>query len=379
MLQKPVNKALDFVIRTGLRLAGPIIRGIKGISGRVKAKVAAGKARVKGKVEAGKARVRGLAAAIPAAFGFRGGGESHRVFVEKTGAHRVMVASTATEAHVVLDHYWAEINELRETTPTEQRDKAELRNRANVARDQLAGFQGDLRAQQALDSTWLAGRQKGFGKSLGKLFDLMHRTRMKLAGKVPKYTTPAGKIAKGTVTCVATILVECAPGQRPYPGDRPVETDPSRSERLRERNPRLAHAIKPEEALTGQVGGFVMEAAAATNFTKERLQIVTRSTGDELASAHAETRLLAQVEKMVAQDPTWKSRVRAIEINISKSPCPGCTDALVGGTGVYGLLANKGLQLATLTWGSLWKGANPTTPSSVSALASRFVIRGPRP
>lgn len=54
-LQKPVNKALDFVIKTGLRLAGPIIRGIKGISGKVKAKVAAGKAWVKGKVEAGKA------------------------------------------------------------------------------------------------------------------------------------------------------------------------------------------------------------------------------------------------------------------------------------------------------------------------------------
>ena len=27
-LQKPVNKALDFVIKTGLKLAGPIIRGI---------------------------------------------------------------------------------------------------------------------------------------------------------------------------------------------------------------------------------------------------------------------------------------------------------------------------------------------------------------
>ncbi len=53
-LQKPVTKALDFVINTGLKLAGPIIRGIKGISGRVKAKVAAGKAFVKGKVEAGK-------------------------------------------------------------------------------------------------------------------------------------------------------------------------------------------------------------------------------------------------------------------------------------------------------------------------------------
>ena len=61
-LQKPVNKALDFVIKTGLKLAGPIIRGIKGISGKVKAKVAAGKAWVKGKVEAGKEWAKGKVA-----------------------------------------------------------------------------------------------------------------------------------------------------------------------------------------------------------------------------------------------------------------------------------------------------------------------------
>ncbi|MEN8582286.1 hypothetical protein ABFP37_06230 [Burkholderia sp. RS01] len=58
-LQKPVNKALDFVIKTGLKLAGPIIRGIKGFAGKVKAKVAAGKAWVKGKAEAGKPLVSG--------------------------------------------------------------------------------------------------------------------------------------------------------------------------------------------------------------------------------------------------------------------------------------------------------------------------------
>jgi hypothetical protein len=62
-LQKPVNKAIDFVIKTGLKLAGPIIRGLKGIGSRVKAKVAAGKAWVKGKAEAGKAWVKGKAEA----------------------------------------------------------------------------------------------------------------------------------------------------------------------------------------------------------------------------------------------------------------------------------------------------------------------------
>jgi hypothetical protein len=63
-LQKPVNKAIDFVIKTGLKIAGPIIRGIAGISSKVKAKVAAGKAWVKGKVEAGKAWAKGKAAQV---------------------------------------------------------------------------------------------------------------------------------------------------------------------------------------------------------------------------------------------------------------------------------------------------------------------------
>ncbi|MFF2372259.1 hypothetical protein [Agromyces sp. NPDC058110] len=61
-IQRPVNKALDALIKAGLKVAGPIIRGIKGIGAKVKAKVAAGKAWVKGKAEAGKAWVKGKAA-----------------------------------------------------------------------------------------------------------------------------------------------------------------------------------------------------------------------------------------------------------------------------------------------------------------------------
>jgi hypothetical protein len=54
-LQKPFNRALDFVIKTGLKLAGPLIRRVSGVRDKVKAKAAAGKAWVKGKAEAGKA------------------------------------------------------------------------------------------------------------------------------------------------------------------------------------------------------------------------------------------------------------------------------------------------------------------------------------
>ncbi|WP_196777644.1 phage tail protein [Lentzea aerocolonigenes] len=65
-LQKPVNKALDWVIKKGLTLAGPIIKAAKGVGAKVKAKVAAGKAWVKGKVEAGKKWVKGKVASAKA-------------------------------------------------------------------------------------------------------------------------------------------------------------------------------------------------------------------------------------------------------------------------------------------------------------------------
>jgi hypothetical protein len=119
-LQKPVMKAVDFVIKTGLKLAGPIIRGLKGIGAKAKAKIASGKAYVKGKVEAGKKYVKGkvdagLAALRRAIFDRLGRrravpmkGKSHHVYVEKRGgSYRVMMASTATELLARIDRAMA--------------------------------------------------------------------------------------------------------------------------------------------------------------------------------------------------------------------------------------------------------------------------------
>jgi hypothetical protein len=93
-LQKPVNQAIDFVIKTGLKLAGPIIRGIAGISSKVKTKVAAGKAWAKGKVEAGKEWAKGKLAAAKAKFA--GKGRDARTPEEK--ARDVTAALTESEA-----------------------------------------------------------------------------------------------------------------------------------------------------------------------------------------------------------------------------------------------------------------------------------------
>jgi hypothetical protein len=115
-LQKPVNKAIDFVINTGLKLAAPIIRGLAGVSSKVKAKVAAGKALVKGKAQAGtkwaKDQVVAGIAAIRAAIMKRLGrrrqipmmGATHQLYVEKRGgSYRIMIATTAAELLARLD------------------------------------------------------------------------------------------------------------------------------------------------------------------------------------------------------------------------------------------------------------------------------------
>ena len=106
-LQKPVTKAIDFVIKTGLKLAGPIIRGLKGIGGKVKAKVAAGKAWVKGKAEAGKKWVKGKAEAIGEKLGiikrpFSLGGESHTLTLKSGPKASLVMASTPEELVVKL-------------------------------------------------------------------------------------------------------------------------------------------------------------------------------------------------------------------------------------------------------------------------------------
>lgn len=392
-LQKPVNKAIDFVIKTGLKLAGPIIRGLKGIGGKVKAKVAAGKAWVKGKAEAGKKWVKGkvaaLAMAIPRAFGFRAGDETHRVYVEERQPHRVMVASNPTEATALLNHFESQIAQYPETTPPERRSKnILLRDRIPNAREWIRKLAALISQKAPADKQEKA--QFKLGNSLKPIFDAVHKRHMALAGKVPKYTTPKGEAKKstGSVRCVATLLVESegrtldasgakVPGERPYPtgpGEAPAGTDPTREGRTTERAPRTAHALPPDDLLTGQVGGYVLDAPRAEQRSEQRAQIVTRATGDEAPGSHAEARLLAQVNRMIAADSGWAARVRVIEIHISHSPCPACVDKLV--------ILRENLpnaRLAIVQWSQLYEGTYPTTRQSLGMLRGRYSLIGPMP
>jgi hypothetical protein len=379
-LQKPVNKALDFVISTGLKLAGPIIRGLKGVSGKVKAKVAAGKAWVKGKASAAKAKLRDLAALIPGASKFQGGGKSHQVWIEKAAARRVMVASVQTEASVLLDHYVAEIAQFPANTAAEQRECVRLNQRVQVARQRFESVRGDVTSLNNVTDL-VAGRnalqskQRRFAESLVELFNAVHKHRMKLAGKVPKAMRPGGKTTSGDVRCVATFMVAGSQAFTPGPGGGPAgTTGPPR--RTTERTPRGAYGMESEESrLTGQVGGYVLEGRAGARPAEQRAEFVTRSTGDAAPPAHAEARLLSQIERMLNADPTWRDRIRTIEINISESPCPSCTGLLLT---LHGLLGNPNIRIATVQWSKLHKGTYPTMPGDISRLASLYTVIGPR-
>ena len=106
----------------------------------------------------------------------------------------------------------------------------------------------------------------------------------------------------------------------------------------------------PESRNTSQIGGFVVTPEGgfgpAADAGEVPIEKVTRSTGDEHQGAHAEARLLAQVKRLVKADERWAGRVRVLDIQITHSPCQGCTVDLIE---LRALLPN--LRLAVLHWG----------------------------
>lgn len=384
-LQKPVNKALDWVIKKGLTLAGPIIKAAKGISGKVKAKVAAGKAWVKGKVEAGKKKLQDWAAVIPGLLGFRGGGESHKIWIEKTGTRRVMVASTPTEAGALLDHYSAQVNGFPDATPKQRTEKTQLQGHVTLARTRLQNLNADVKMPYDERDKWdlknkISAKQMKLRDSLMLVFDAVHRQRMQLAGKVPAYTTGAGKKAAGSVRCVATFLVDCVAGEGPYPisgGGRPAGTEAD-TKKVRDGSNRSAHPMdRSDSTTTGQTGGFVIGATPASRHTEKPLELVTRATGDATPDTHAEARVLSQITTFIAKDPDWAKRVRTIQINISHSPCPSCTGQLLT---LHQRLQNPDLRIAVVQWSAPYDwGPTPTTAQSISSLRGSYRTLGPVP
>jgi hypothetical protein len=375
-IRKPVQKALDFVIKAGLRLAGPIIRRIKGISSRVKAKVAAGKAWVKGKVEAGTAKVKTLLAALPSPLRFRAGAEVHRVWIESKATPRVMVASAEEEGQAVLSHFSAQVDSIPESRDIDRREKGFMRSRIEISRDSLDRLLDAVarRGTGQIKDSDIAARQQKFARTLGPLFDAHHRRSMRLVNAVPKYSTPGLRKSIGSVRCAATLVVATDAKALPYPveeGDSPVGTGATPYKKGP--RSRAAYAMAPGMS-TGQFGGYVLKADESKSAGERKIELVTRATGDSAPSEHAEARLLTQVEAFVARDKTWKNRVRSVEIHISHSPCPGCVERL---RLLHKTVDNPDLRFALVQWSKRYEGQYSTTKESIDLLREKYRVYGP--
>jgi hypothetical protein len=190
-LQKPVNKALDFVIKTGLKLAGPIIRGIKGIGAKVKGKIAAGKAWVKSKAEAGKKWVTSKAAGAMRAV--RDWFTLRKSFTAADGAHTLYWTGRGPGAKLTVA-----------TTPTPVdkvlRDAALLIQPGHPQHGALLAAQAQqkqiLTIKAVVEQPGAAGRQAA---DVDRLNDAMESLVPLLAPLVPIVFPGAAPVSAGTL------------------------------------------------------------------------------------------------------------------------------------------------------------------------------------
>jgi hypothetical protein len=128
-VQKPVNKAIDFVINGALKLAAPIINLAKRGAAWVKGKYEKGKAWVKGKVEGAKAWAKGKARAVGEALGIVRrpvsiAGESHTLSVDtSTGSVRMASVDEPLTAKVAR---WVATAKSRGIPAAEERGRQAL-------------------------------------------------------------------------------------------------------------------------------------------------------------------------------------------------------------------------------------------------------------
>jgi|GEM_PF-3183611 len=114
-VQAPINKALDFVIKGALKLAGPLLKGIKGIGSKIKAKLMGGDDTPEGKQ---KRLEKGVKGGVALANKFAGKSVGDRVLRPLLGAARMRFGLSVLEP-VKQGAYWAVHGEVqRMTEPT---------------------------------------------------------------------------------------------------------------------------------------------------------------------------------------------------------------------------------------------------------------------
>ncbi|WP_234791567.1 hypothetical protein [Mycolicibacterium mucogenicum] len=309
-LQKPVTKAIDFVIKTGLKLAGPIIRGLKGIGSKVKAKVAAGKAWAKSKVEAGKQWVKGKLGLGP-----KGSDE---------------VKATAKKRVLGLLKDGLDAGQLRAKLPDVL---AELRPHG-LKRLELVGDADGT-------SVDVMAEASPFDKLVGLIPLYLKRIE-----KEDSYET---KARKPYVTMQITLTLKDSEQQLPkgLEGARPSGTKvkkddkglPVKDEQGRYVFEDAVHVMEPAELKPARFSGMRGVSSAQQKSGglievpqrgENQLRMVTFNTaeGSPVASnaTHAERQFVDWLRNQKRNDSKWLDRIVAINVDISHSPCSLCTD-----------------------------------------------------
>ncbi|MEE4023006.1 hypothetical protein V1Y59_07955 [Gordonia sp. PKS22-38] len=327
-LRKPVTKALDAVIAGGLKLARPIIAGLKGIGGKVKGKVAAGREWVKGKFTSGKKwvkdKVEALTERYQASFVVRrpqGVTEKHTVTttVGRDGRVQTVVASDPTPIDRLVEFYRSRSDRLP--------DKAR-----RAATRAIAGIERWTAHLSAPNPS--VSRERATNEVRYNLRDLLE-VHAKY-GQPERRRMAEEPRAGQQMTVRITVLVP--------PGGLPLEKDGASHRGAgttwQPRGKRKDYELfdrdeaLPTESSTKPRGGVYAAAAGRTNTTDivQQREIVTHGWAGggrgyfENATGHTESQFMLFLKR---QGDAFLARICAIEIKSHYSACGDCTHTLM--------------------------------------------------
>jgi hypothetical protein len=370
-LQKPVNKAIDFVINTGLKLAGPIIRGLKGVGNKIKAKVLGGDDSPAGKQ---KRLDKGMQAGVLAANRFAGKKVGDTVLKPLLGAVRVRYGLGVLEP-VRQGTKWAVHGEIQRATMLTQAEAFDLaRLPAGLTPDELAYFESRIpslpvtsgtegfRQPRSQATNRVSNIRAGIGDLRGNVEAL--KDIFRLFGRPTTGPTPEQMRSQ---QLFARIRVIVPPNETPLEQDasgRPLGTGEFTPRRPRYQvfnwDPNLMVPVGPGRSGGKQPRGVVYTGTNVANTTgaPQQVDVIARtwaSGGNEnwqSNTSHTENQLLVWLN---SQSSGLLNRIVAVELHSKLSPCSTCTDLLKGLSGI--LEANRS------------RGGQPPLPRAVLSLA----------
>lgn len=402
-LQKPVNKALDFVIKTGLKLAGPIIRGIKGFAGKVMAgakklgQKALAKVRGGDDSPAGKQKrlEKGMQSGVAAANRFAGKRVGEKVLRTVLSAIRVRYGLGLLEP-VQQGTKWSVHGEVQRTVLPTMAEAAALEalppgltadelnyftSRADdlPVRSEKDGFpQPRNQAQLAIAN--IRGRMTEPASDNYKLRKNVEtlKTIFRLFGRPT--TGPSPEAMRGQQMS-ARIRVQVEPGKTPLenqPSGAPLGTGtfaPKRSGyQVMDWDPDLKIPVGLGKRGGRQGRGVVFTQGNVPNVTgaAQQVDVIAKTWaagGNERwqsNTSHTENQLYVWLTK---QGPAFLSRIIAIELHSNLSPCTSCVGVLreirlgVDANRISAGSAPMANAVLVFAWDE-WYVPNPKFPSS---------------